>query len=97
MAAKHWQISRLAAKHEHFLPEAIAATKDEIRKVIVGTETIEDPIEESDVPIWAKVADMGNILALKDMETNESSWKGRSIFRGDRVMVKTRNKFRRLY
>jgi len=43
--------------------------------------------EEDDLEIGVEVADLGNILSLKDLETATPEWKARIIFRGDRPMV----------
>ena len=79
-------LSRLATGSEKMLPDAIEATKDELKKVFDKTGTIGEPVEEDSLPIGTEITDLGNILTLKDIETNPE-WKARVIYRGDKPRV----------
>lgn len=76
-------VTRLAKKHEYTLPDALKANMDEVRKVLIDTNTLGPAIEEDGLDVGVEVAELGNILSLKDSETNHPEWRARVIFRGD--------------
>ena len=79
-------VTRLATPGERFHPDAVISRDKEIRAVL-NHETLGKVTHEHDLPIGTEVADISDILSLKDVETSTPSWKTRIIYRGDMPLV----------
>jgi len=80
-------VTRLAKSHEQYPPEAMDATRSEKKKALIDAETLGQASEEDAPPTGIEVADLGDVLSLKDMETPHPEWKAWIIFRGGGPVV----------
>lgn len=81
-------VTRLCTEAEKRLPEAKAAAEKEVSTLIKNNVIESTPVEEAPLPDGVEIGHSNDILSTKDVETDDPTFKGRLVFRGDIPYIK---------